>query len=428
MMTKQFKLDSYQSAIMGGHKHQNAARLQSVSAPYLYLRGGLFAVIVDKVADDAISGSLKTGCRVLDVEIERLRLTDVLAMAVRWARLSGGAAILPILSGGGKLNEPLDIDKIDTVEELRVYGASQITAYGNRYNDPSLPNYGDPIFYQINTQQGSFVVHESRLFTVSGSPIPEYLQAENIKWKGRDAVTQPYQTLLELDRVLRYATALLERKQQPIYKMTGLHDLVVAGMDEMVSQQVAIVDSTRNMFNSVTIDSADDYNIADLNLAGVTDILDVYKEQLAAETGIPIAVLFGRSAAGMNATGEGDFRAYYDLLEATRAKQITPALEKILALLAVQKSLPEKPRSDWQIEYAPLFEPSAKELAEMEKLTADTLNVQMDCVAKVVDLGILSQTQAETWLREQRWFGLQPENDNDRDNQDYADKIIGNAE
>lgn len=422
-MAKQFRLDGYQSAIMGGFSKNSNARLQTVSAQFLYLRGGLFAAIVDKVADDAIAGSLTVGDKTLDTEIERLQLTNHFAMAVRWARLSGGAVLMPIVSGGGLLDEPLDIDKVEHIEEFRVFGASQVIPYGNRYNDPSQANYGDPIHYTINTRQGSFNVHESRLFTVSGAPIPEYWQPENIRWKGADAVTQPYATLLELDRAIRYAGVLLERKQQPIYSMFGLQQLIQAGEECLVQQQIALVDTTRNMFNTVTIDKDDQYAIVDLNLSGVTDVIDVYKEQLAAETGIPVAVLFGRSAAGMNATGEGDFRAYYDLLDATRAKQIKPALEKIVALLAVQKSLHEKPRDDWRIEFAPLFEPTAKETAEIDLMTANALKTKMESLSQVVDFGVVSQTQAAEWLQNERLFGLQTEADNSQ-NKDYAHKIF----
>ncbi|MFQ8761936.1 MAG: anti-CBASS protein Acb1 family protein [Intestinimonas sp.] len=51
---------------------------------------------------------------------------------------------------------------------------------------------------------------------------------------------------------------------------------------------------------------------------------------LSGASRIPVTKLFGRSPAGMNATGESDLRNYYDYVDTLREAKLRPILEKLL--------------------------------------------------------------------------------------------------
>lgn len=417
MSNKTFRMDGYMSAVLGGREF-GQARLASVSAPYLYAKGGVFARICDKPAADALSGSLKleNDNGTLSTEWERLNVIAHLTDAVRWTRLTGGAVLMPIVADNQSLDMPLG--SYAQIEEWRVYAADQVHAYGTPYNDPSQVHFGQPELLQINTRGGSFIVHESRLIFMRGDALPPSLTQS--AWQGRDAVTAAYRSLLELTSAMMRVGQILERKQQPIYAMLGLADMIQHGFEDKVQKQINMVDMARGILNTVAVDKEDSYTIADLNLSGLPEIVDVYKEQIAADSGLPISLLFGRSAAGLNATGEGDLRHYYDMVDGIRTKQVKPALERVTAMIAAQGHL-KNVVDDWRIVFPPLWEPTAKETAEVAKIQAETLQIQLNALMQAAQTGAISEREAHDYLRREGLFGLSEHSPDDA--KDYLNNM-----
>lgn len=412
-MTK-LRLDGYASALIGNRRAQNAIYR---SPEQLYAKGGLFARLVDKPADDAVSGSLTIDGDngTLAAELDRLNAQSLLADAVRWCRLSGGAAIVPLTDDSDDLMQPLDPAKIGSIAELRVYSAAEVSIFGNPYNDPTQANYGKPAAYQIASGAQSFTLHESRLIPLAGATLPRTINHNNIWWQGRSETERPYQTLIELINALGRVGDILERKQQPVYSMTGLAEAISNGFETEVQKRVALTDDVRGIRNTVAIDGEDTYTILDLGLSGLPETVNLFKEQLAADSSIPISILFGRAAQGLNATGEGDFRAYYDLIDGIRNRQIRPALERLIALIAAQNTIKNQVADNWRVVFPPLFEPSAKEQAEIAKIQADTLSVLVQTGAAAVDLGALSETELREYLAAQSLLGLSGQTDGAED-------------
>lgn len=401
-MTKFFKMDGFSSAVLGGRRRGSSTVQSSFG---LYAQGGLFARVVDKPSDDALSGgvSIDNDDGVLMAELDRLNAIMLLSDAVRWVRLTGGACIIPVVQDGLGLDQSLP-EAYGQIEELRIYAATDLVPYGERYNDSSKANYGKPMLYQVNSGNQNFIVHESRLITLSGDPLPPNTNTSNVYWQGRSAVDRPYQCIIQWIDALGKVMAIIDRKQQAVYGMQGLADAITSGLEDDVRKRVALVDEVRGILNTVTIDGADSYDIKDLNLGGLPEAVNEFKEALAAETGMPITLLFGRSAAGLNATGEGDLRGYYDMVEGIRSRTIQPALEALIAMLCNQSSI--KVVNDWQINWEPLFKPTGKELAEIAKLENEAMLTEMSALEKAVQMGAISERQVLEYLQSKGLFGL----------------------
>lgn len=403
-MTK-FRVDGYMSAVLGNKYGQNVS-IKSVTAHVLYAQGGIFSRVVDMPAEKAMSAGIHINNddkRVLSNHIDRLKVTSVLTEALRYARLFGGACIVPIIADGGKLAEPVDYNKIASIEELRVYDMTQVSVEGSVYSDPTQASFGRPEYYRIRTQNADFVVHESRVVAVAGDHLPELMRHSKIYWQGRNVVDRPYKAILDWQEALSNARQILNRKQQPIYSMTGLATLIGAGLEEQVQQRINAVDAARGILNTVAIDSEDKYELKDMGLSGLSDVLGEFKQAVSVESGIPITVLFGVSSAGLNATGEGDLRSYHEVAANERLRA-TPALEKIIALIAAQKGVAAQ--DDWSIEWPKLYVPTAKESAEMDKLEADTDMTVAKAIETAVGTGALSEQEATDYLRQLGLFGL----------------------
>ena len=89
---------------------------------------------------------------------------------------------------------------------------------------------------------------------------------------------------------------------------------------------------------------------------------------LSGASRIPVTKLFGRSPAGMNATGESDLRNYYDYVDTLRENVLRPILERILPVLCMSAwgAVPE----DLDIIFPPLWMPTPRELAEIAEKKA----------------------------------------------------------
>ena len=95
----------------------------------LYLTSGLAQKIIDRPSDDSIQKGVKIegdDDSLMNDEYDRLQVMAHLANALRWSRLLGGAVILLIAKDGGELYEPLDLNNLDTIEEIRVYDVTAI--------------------------------------------------------------------------------------------------------------------------------------------------------------------------------------------------------------------------------------------------------------------------------------------------------------
>ena len=192
---------------------------------------------------------------------------------------------------------------------------------------------------------------------------------------------------------------ILKRKQQPVHKMNGLSEAIELGLEDKVRERVSMVEKARNALNAVVVDGEDDYNIINADLGGVVDILDELKVAISADTKIPVSILFGQSAKGMNATGENDFESFYDLVESIQQNKIKPVLEKLLELIVLQSHI--KSNNDWKIKFPSLETPSDKELADVEKIKADTKSAETKRLLDLVDAGVISNDEVRELHRDE---------------------------
>lgn len=379
----------------------------------LYELGGLAARVVDMPADAAISRSIEIQGDQDDAisnEIERLKILPALADMVRWSRFFGGAVMVLLTDDGARLSEPLEPSRITRIDEVRVFDLSQISPTANRYSDPTKPNYGRYSSYRLNigTIAGSLdsqvEIHESRLLFMGGDSLPERLK-NGLHWIGRSAVRTVYPKIRDYQKSLMWASLILERKQQAVHKMKGLALAIDNGLEPVIRERINLVERSRSILNGVTVDSEDDYNILNADLSGIVDVLDEFKVAISADVNIPVAILFGQSAKGMNATGQSDFESYYDLVESIQQHKIKPVLEELIELLMFQKHI--KPFENWKIKFPSLNTPTDKEIADVRKTNADAAKIELDRLINLVDSGALSTEELRAQIADE--LGIQAE-------------------
>lgn len=389
--------DGYRSALTGGRRNQS----QLVDYSTLYARGGIYSRVVDIPADLCMSRGIEVKGDDKDVitsEFDRLDLVGNMSDAIRWARLDGGSALM-LLTDTGKLDEPLP-ESFGSITEIRVVEIDQLSvAPGGYYDDPNLPTFGQPEIYQVRPIQmgntsstGFFTVHESRLLPVYGDPLPARLKiGARVPWLGRPAVVEAYNSIEKYKKSLILALEILKRKQQAVHQMKGLAELIQNKQEDLVRKRVDLVDDVRSLMNGVAVDAEDNYTVYDQNVSGIKDLISEYQVAVSADTGIPVTQLFGRSAAGMNNTGENDLESLYDLCEGIQKTSAQPAIERLIEAIGKQQgvTLP----ADWKIDWPSLWTPTDAQQAETRHKNAQADKAEAEARQIDYDMGVVSETE-----------------------------------
>lgn len=292
-----------------------------------YVGNGLFAKIIDAPAEEAVKHGYDFRLNDPDVEefiadeLDRLDWEEIAATAIKWTRLYGGAIIVMLVDDGCALDEPIDWDSVEEIEELRVYERAVVEpdrASLYSYNPEKIRRRGSrfqrPEFYTVNSQFGQFRVHESRCLVFQNGKLPETGIYSAYLFFGIPEFLRIQTALRETVVTHSLGPKLLERCVQAVYKMQDLaNTLNTDEGEETVLRRLEVIDLARSILNTLVIDKdGEDYDFKSMSLAGVKDIVDSACNMLSAVTNIPQTILFGRSPAGENSTGESDMENYYN--------------------------------------------------------------------------------------------------------------------
>lgn len=311
----------------------------------------------------------------------------IFADAMRWGRLYGGAAIVLGADDGGDAEAPLREDAIRTFKIARVVDRRWIWPV-EWYRDPMDPKFGNPSVYQITTLSQSVSVntvriHETRLILFGGEPTPNDVKLSLSGWDN-SVLKRCYAPLRQFDSNWKSLELLLTDASQGIFKIKDLYMLLAQGNEKALMDRLALVDMGRSIARSIVIDDTEEFKRDNHTFAGIPDALAQSSLRLSASARIPVTVLMCQSPTGMNATGESDFRMWYDRNGACQRNDLQPRIERFIKLLCLSKDGPTGGNlpDDLCIKWKPLWKPTAKEEAETYSATAtgDKLYVDMQAV------------------------------------------------
>jgi hypothetical protein len=115
-------------------------------------------------------------------------------------------------------------------------------------------------------------------------------------------------------------------------------------------------------------------------LSGLHELQSQAQEQMCSVSRLPAIILTGISPSGLNASSEGEVRAFYDWIAAQQENHWRRPIETILSL--VQLSLFGEIDPDISFNFAPLYQMSAIDLAGIRAQDANT-------AATYIDRGVL---------------------------------------
>jgi phage-related protein (TIGR01555 family) len=358
----------------------------------LYTGDGLASRIVNVVADDMVRNGweiLGDNDGVLYKEQQKLSVKKILRDAIIWARLFGGSMVVMETEGGGSLSSPLVPYKGKPVKikKLRIYPRYRVTlddmAFGKSVTSDFYDTYE---YFTINKKYGgSFKIHASRCLIFRGLPNPE----TNLRIANTDddfwgiSVLQPiWDTLSSLGICLSTAGTLASEFSVGKYKLAGLEEILHANDVDAIMTRITTMQASKGILNAILIGKEDEYIRDTLNFTGLPEMIDRLFMVLSGVTAIPVTRLFGRSAAGANATGESDSMNYYDGVESQQETELMGPLSTLMNLINSGLGSPVA-EEDCTVEFLPVWAPNSLQQVEMvaRQAAADQIYLQAGVIS-----------------------------------------------
>ncbi len=353
-----------------------------------------------------ISGDISPkGEEEVERAFKRTQLRSKINQGLCWGRLYGGAAGLILIKGQDNLSEPLDLSLIlpGAFQGLYILDRwSGINPGAEIVNDPGDRDFNLPMWYDITNARGETVsrVHHSRIVRFTGRELPYLEKTAEMYW-GESEIEAIFEDIKKHDNVSANMANLTFRANVDTMTVKDLEQLISIGGKEQLKrfwETMQAISVVRSNFGLQLINRDDKIQNNQYTFTGLKDVYDSMCLDLSGATHIPVTKLFGRSPAGMNATGESDLKNYYDYVDTKRESDLRPILEQLMPVIFMS-ALGYVP-DDYDIQFPPLWTPTAGEIADIAAKKASTVieAYQSGLMDKKAAMYELKQLSEETGL------------------------------
>lgn len=368
---------------------------------HMYMGDGIVASIIDIFADDMTRewGYVENdpvneqNAGTILTEMDRLDARTAFNTAGKWARLFGGALIFVGAMDGRAPDQPLDMTRIKNIEFLKVFDLGDILTYNCIFDeDVKSPTYGSILKYSVQMRSGQkwdqIFIHASRCIPFFGKKIPfsttGAASLPETRYWGMSEIQPIWDYIKDHQNAFGSVSNILLELIIGKYTFQDMDEMLATGNEEKFKIRVEAIDMTKSVLHSVLLGEGDSYERDTANLSGISDVLDRYMMNLAAVTRYPVTKLFGRSPAGMNATGENDLKNYYDSVH-TKQNAWTPFVQHLVDMIAAMKKIKTPVFFKWN----PLFQLSEKDLIEVKRIEAEVFRTEADAYERYMNRGVL---------------------------------------
>lgn len=333
-------------------------------------------------------------------ELERkTKIKEKIKEALKWGRLYGGAAAIMIIQGHENiLDEPLDYDTImpGSFKGLMVCDRWMgIQPSTDIIEDVSSPDFGMPLYYEwdYGNNGGTVKVHHSRILRFAGRDLPFIEKQIEMGW-GESEVEVIYEELKKRDNASYNIANLLFMANLKVLKMQGMEEILSTGDVNLQQDLYNTVEGQNRLMNSnsmMVLGKDDDFSTHQYTFSGINDVYQSFMLDVAGASEIPVTKLFGRSPAGLSATGESDLQNYYDMIGQKQVSQLQPIIDKLLPVMVMSEFayIP----NDLSYDFNPVAEQTEEELASIVDKKVNAINT-------VYQAGLITQKVAIKELKE----------------------------
>jgi len=262
--------------------------------------------------------------------------------------------------------------KKDSFKKVTTVEAIWTTPTAYNALDPTAPDFYKPAKWFMLGKQ----VHASRLMTVITRPLPDMLKpAFNFGGISLSQLAEPY-----VDNWLRtrQSTADLINNFSITVLATSM-DQVLTGEDDGddLFKRAELFTATRSNKGLMLLDK-DREELVQINvpLGGLHELQAQSQEHMCAVSRMPAIILTGISPTGLNASSEGEIRAFYDWIAAQQEAYWRSPIDIVLKVL--QLSMYGEIDPDITFTFVSLYQMTPAELAAIRTADSTTAGNYID--------------------------------------------------
>ena len=334
------------------------------------------------------------GAEEIEALESQLLVANHVQEATTWARLYGGAGILMITDQD--LTKPLrpELIKKGELKRLLVLDRWDMSAMTINTWDVLASNYLKPEFYSV--RGGSMQVHHSHFARFNGERLPLRHMAQTQGW-GDSVLRKCLDDITDMVAAKDGIAELMQEANVDVITRQGLTDELSTDQDDHIIKRYEMFSLMKSSIQMALLDGDEKFDRMTLNLSGVAPIIEQFMTWISGAADIPVTRMFGTSAKGMNATGEGDDRNYNNSIRAGQRSYLAEPMRTLDEVL-VRSALGYWP-DDYDYVWNPLSIPNAVEIAQANKTNAEKHILLLD--ANVVQR---SQVMRELQANEEYQF------------------------
>ena len=345
----------------------------------LYRSNWVVQNVVGLMVDDMLREwySLKSAspeqCKAIQSVERTTKLRDRISTGLKWGRLYGGAAGLILIDGQEDLSQPLDMDAVLPGSFRGLY---ILDRWQGISPDAALTFEGGelvPASYSISAAGHTAArVHHSRLVRFTGRELPDLERQAELYW-GESEVEALYKDVVAHDNVSANMAALTFQANINTMEVKGLEQLLSLSSPDVQKRfwnTMQAQSVLRSNFGVQLVEQGNKMTNTQYTFTGLQEVYESMCLNLCGASHYPMTKLFGRSPAGMNATGESDLKNYYDYVDTLRESKLRPILDKLLPVVARSAGIEAL---DFEISFPPLWTPTASETASIAKQKTEVI-------------------------------------------------------
>lgn len=272
---------------------------------------------------DALRGGVEIKSQQLEEDdLEKLKNSldrdnemAVVAQAEIWNRLHGGAGVIVLTDQDP--STPLDVDAIGPDDRLEFRAVDMWELFWSKQDVDGVEGNLDPEVddeFSCYTYYGE-QLHKSRVIKLKGVEAPSFLRPRLRGW-GMSVVEPLIRSMNQYLKATDLTFEVLDEFKIDVYGIKNLVNILMSpdGGNE-VKKRVSLLNYLKNYQNAIVLDSEDTYNQKQLSFAGIADIMQQIRMQIASDVHMPMLKLFGTPAQGLNASDEDSLEVYNNMVD-----------------------------------------------------------------------------------------------------------------
>lgn len=287
----------------------------------------------------------------------------------------------PIGDGRGQVSRAKFGGRKGFLKALRVVEPYWVYPTNYDSNDPLRGAWYEPEQWYVMGKE----VHASRLLRFVGREVPDMLKpAYSFGGLSMSQMALPY-----VNNWLRtrQSVADIVHAFSVFVLATNMSETLGPDGDQLFAR-LELFNLCRDNRGVMAIDKdAEQFQNVSAPLGGLHELQAQTQEHLSSVSGIPVVKLLGITPSGLNASSDGEMRAFYDWVHAFQEKFFRPGLTRIIDFASL--SLWGEVDQDITFEFEPLW-------ALDEKGEAEVCEIKARTGAVLVEGGIVSQVEERT--------------------------------